>query len=86
MFYYKENHTDEEVTSRAGPLMSNSIFKYMCFSFHYFYLYSMLYTLNAPPKENYEKSTEHTVISHKSYDSAKEGIGPVVFAIHLLWD
>lgn len=39
-----------------------------------------------PPKENYEKSTEHTVISHKSYVTAKEGIWPVVSDIQLLSD
>jgi hypothetical protein len=40
----------------------------------------------SPPPENYEKTTEHTVISHKSYDTAKEGTGPVVFDIQFLWD
>lgn len=66
--------------------MSNSIFKYMWFFLKYFYLYSTLYTFNAPPKENYEKSTEHTIISYKSYDSAKEGTRPFVFDIQFLWD
>ena len=45
----------------------------------------MLYTFNAP-KEDSEKLTEHTVISHKSYDTAKEGTEPVVFDIRFLWN